>query len=168
MRLVLGHSPVVGSHAGRLDPDHLDALEKLAAGTDQPVMVILHHPPRLLPVPTSYPPGIDWRDSAELTRRLKGANPSVVVIAGHTHRNRRYRVRGVDVVEVGSTKDYPGQWAGYSVYEGGVRQVVRRVASPDVIAWTEMTGRALGGVWRRWSPGTLSPRCWTIEWPSRL
>ena len=78
------------------------------------------------------------------------------MIAGHTHRNRRYRVRGIDVIEVGSTKDYPGQWAGYSVYEGGIRQVVRRVSQPDVIAWTEMTGRALGGLWRRWSPGSLA------------
>lgn len=71
---------------------------------------------------------------------------------------------GVTVAEVGSTKDYPGQWAGYSVYEGGIRQVVRRVERPDAIAWTEMTARAIGGVWKWWSPGRMEDRCWTIRW----
>ncbi len=164
VRLVLGHSPVVGSHKGRLDPRHLDDLERLAGGTQLPVVVVLHHPPTRLPVPTAYPPGIVWRDSRDLARRLRQANPSVVVLSGHTHRNRRYRVGGIDVLEVGSTKDYPGGWAGYSVYEGGIRQVVKRVARPDVIAWTDMTGRVLGGVWGKWSPGTISQRCWTIHW----
>jgi predicted phosphodiesterase len=164
IRIVLGHSPVRGRHAGRLDPGHLDALERLAGDTDSPVAVILHHPPRPLPVQTVYPPGIGWGDSVELTRRLRRANPSVLILSGHTHRNRRYRVRGVEVAEVGSTKDYPGQWAGYSVYEGGIRQVVRRVSRPDVIAWTDMTGRVLAGVWGRWSPGRMADRCWTIDW----
>jgi Icc-related predicted phosphoesterase len=164
IRIVLGHSPVKGSHAGRLDTAHLDALERLTADTDSPVAVILHHPPSPLPVQTVYPPGIEWRDSVELTRRLRRANPSVLVLSGHTHRNRRYQVRGIDVTEVGSTKDYPGQWAGYSVYEGGIRQVVRRVSRPDVVAWTDMTGRVLAGVWGRWSPGRMADRCWTIDW----
>ena len=69
---------------------------------------------------------------------------------------------------MGSTKDYPGQWAGYSVYEGGIRQAVFRVATDAAIAWTEMTRRAMAGVWGWWSPGRLADRCWTLEWPDRV
>ena len=79
--------------------------------------------PRRWPVQTHYPPSILWRDSTRLLDGLAAANPATLIVAGHTHRNRRYPVRGLTVAEVGSTKDYPGQWAGYSVYEGGIRQV---------------------------------------------
>ena len=69
---------------------------------------------------------------------------------------------------MGSTKDYPGQWAGYAVHEGGIRQAVFRVADEAAIAWTETTRRAMGGVWGWWSPGRLADRCWTLEWPNRI
>lgn len=164
VRLIFGHSPVPGRHSGRLPSGHARDLVELARSAGGPVVVALHHPPRRWPVPTYYPPAIGWRDSRRLMGGLAAANPRSVVLAGHTHRNRRYQVRGVDVAEVGSTKDFPGQWAGYAVYEGGIRQVVRRTAHPLVLPWTEMTRRALGGLWGWWSPGTLADRCWTKEW----
>jgi len=165
VRLVLGHSPVPGLHSGRLGADHVKDLVALAAAAPGPAILVLHHPPRRWPVSTYYPPAISWRDSSLLVSGLAASERTALVLAGHTHRNRRYRVGGLAVAEVGSTKDYPGQWAGYSVYEGGVRQVVRRTAHPDVIAWTEMTKRAIGGIWGRWSPGSLADRCWNLEWP---
>jgi hypothetical protein len=127
----------------------------------------LHHPPSRLPIPTHYPPSIRWRDTTRLVQQVAAVNRATLMVAGHTHRNRRYVVGGLTVAEVGSTKDYPGQWAGYSVYEGGIRQVVFRVAEPSAIAWTETTRRALGGIWGWWSPGRLSDRCWTLDWPER-
>lgn len=162
-RLVLSHTPLSDRHAGRMEPGDIDAAVEAAGGTHLPAIVILHHPLRRWPVETHYPPSLRWRDSRRLASGLHGRNPLCIVLAGHTHRNRRYTVGGVTVVEVGSTKDYPGQWAGYSVYEGGIRQVVRRVERPDAIAWTQMTSRAIGGVWRRWSPGHMSDRCWSID-----
>lgn len=168
IRLILGHSPVKGRHGGLLEPGHLAHLLELAAGSARPVALALHHPPRRSPVVTYYPPSIGWRDSERLLSGLASTGRGVVILAGHSHRNRRYRAGTVTVSEVGSTKDYPGQWAGYAVYEDGIRQVVRRTARPDVIAWTEMTRRALGGVWGRWSRGSLSDRCWTLEWPDRV
>ena len=63
------------------------------------------------------------------------------------------------IVTTGSPKDYPGAWTGYAVHEGGVRQVVRRVAAPDCMARTERTGRALAGGWALTSPGMRSHRC---------
>ncbi len=167
VRLVLGHSPVPGLHSGRLEAEHMKDLVALAEAAPGPAILVLHHPPQRWPVNTYYPPAISWRDTSRLVSGLTTSGRAAVLLAGHTHRNRWYRVRGLPVAEVGSTKDYPGQWAGYSVYEGGVRQVVRRTAQPDVIAWTEMTKRAIGGMWGIWSPGSLADRCWTLEWPAR-
>jgi 3',5'-cyclic-AMP phosphodiesterase len=165
VRLVLGHSPVAHRHSGAITPTDVRDLARLASEAAGPVVVALHHPPSRWPVQTHYPPSIVWRDTTHLVDDLAAANPATVIIAGHTHRNRRYPVRGLTVSEVASTKDYPGVWAGYSIYEGGIRQVVYRVAEPTAIAWTELTRRVLGGIWGWWSPGRLSDRCWTLEWP---
>lgn len=163
-RIVFGHSPVPGLHGGRLARDHIEALTALVAAAGGPAVVVLHHPLRRHRLNTSYPPTLAYEDSAALGRALAAANPNVVLLAGHTHRNRWYRAGRIDVAEVGSTKDYPGQWAGYSVYEGGLRQVVYRTLDPATVAWTERTRLALGGVWGWWSPGRLADRCWTREW----
>jgi 3',5'-cyclic-AMP phosphodiesterase len=167
IRLVLGHSPQPDYHRGAMNAPDAAHLARLAGEATTPVMVALHHPPRRWPVQTHYPPSIARRDSVRLVEGLAAANPSSLIVAGHTHRNRRYQVGGVTVAEVGSTKDYPGQWAGYSVYEGGIRQVIYRVAAPAAIAWTETTRRAMAGIWGWWSPGRLSDRCWTLNWPDR-
>jgi 3',5'-cyclic AMP phosphodiesterase CpdA len=163
-RLVFGHTPRTGLHGGRVDREHLAELVDLAGATDDPVIVILHHPPMPHGTYTYYPPAISRADSVALVSGLATANPRTVVLAGHTHRNRRYRIGKVEIAEVGSTKDYPGGWAGYAIHEGGIRQTVRRTGRPDVIAWTQMTAGALGGVWGRWSPGRLEDRCWSLEW----
>jgi len=68
---------------------------------------------------------------------------------------------------VGSTKDYPGTWAGYLVYEGGIVQTVRRVMARDAIRWTEQTARMFGGAWGRWSPGRLEDRAISHAWGNR-
>ena len=58
--------------------------------------------------------------------------------AGHTHRHRVRRVAGgIPTIEVGCVKDFPGTWAEYRVYEGGVMQVVHRISSPDALRWSE-------------------------------
>ena len=72
--------------------------------------------------------------------------------------------RGCEWAETGSPKDYPGTWTGYVVHEGGVRQVVRRVAEPDCIRWTEHTRQLAFGAWGRWSPGSLADRCFVHAW----
>ena len=135
-------------HSGAIAPTDARDLARLASEAEGPVVVALHHPPSRWPVQTHYPPSIVWRDTTRLVDELAAANPATVIIAGHTHRNRRYPVRGLTVSEVASTKDYPGVWAGYSIYEGGIRQVVYRVATPAAMAWTEAhpsgAGRHLG------------------------
>jgi 3',5'-cyclic-AMP phosphodiesterase len=171
IRLVIAHSPLVGDHRGDLPAKRMARIAELCAaaplwgGRPGMAAVILHNPlnahSRWL---SPYPPGIPKDQSLRFASLLRGANPRTVVLAGHRHRNRRFKVGGVTVAEVGSTKDYPGSWAGYAVYEGGIRQVIRRVAAPAALAWTEATGRSLGGQWARWTPGRLTDRCWVAAW----
>ncbi len=130
-----------------------------------PVMLIGHHQPMPLPFPYYLPRGIPMSESHDLLSLGRSVNPALFVSVGHTHRHRRRKMAGVTVVEVGAVKDYPGTWAGYVVYEGGIRQVVRRVGTPDLLAWTDKSAAAALGLWGRWSPGTIDDRCFTHLWP---
>ncbi|MDQ2754806.1 MAG: metallophosphoesterase [Actinomycetota bacterium] len=163
-RIITGHSPHPRQKRGYLEAAQRHELAAAAAGTDAAAIVVLHHPPQRWRWPTHYPPGLVQGDSLRLLRQLGVANRRTVVLAGHTHRNRRYRLRGITVAEVGATKDYPGQWAGYTVYEEGLVQVVYRIEDPGVIAWTESTRLALGGIWGWWSIGERQDRCWVQAW----
>ncbi|HLH46368.1 MAG TPA: metallophosphoesterase, partial [Acidimicrobiales bacterium] len=164
VRLVLADSPSPSDRRGHVDGAQAALIADAVSTAPTPSIVTLHHPPQRWPVPLSYPPGLVAVDRRRLLAALARARPAPVLLAGHTHRNRTYRVGPLLVAEVGSTKDYPGGWAGYVVHEGGLRQVVRRTARPDVLRWTESTARALGGAWGRWSPGRLSDRCWSHPW----
>jgi hypothetical protein len=131
---------------------------------DGPAMILTHHPPMPLAVPWFWPPGVPSPEANRFLDRVAHANPRVWLTAGHTHRHRRHQRGTIVITEVGSTHDYPGTWAGYVVHEGGVRQVVRRVAAPDAIVWTEATRRTVGGAWGRWSPGRISDRSFSHTW----
>ena len=163
VRIVLAHSPLVHEHQGDLPERRIARIAELCA-VPLPTVVVMHHPLSVRWRGYAYPPGVPAGQSAKLTAALRAVNPNVVVLAGHRHRHRRYRVGGITVGELGSTKDYPGAWAGYAVHEGGIRQVVRRVGDPSALAWTEATGNALLGGWARWSPGRLEERCWSLAW----
>lgn len=154
--------PRGGHIAERIDP-----ISELVASADRPVMLVGHHQPMPLPVPYYLPRGIPMRQSRELLRRIVKINPALFVSVAHTHRHRRWTMEHVPVAEVGSVKDYPGTWAGYVVHEGGIRQVVHRIASPDVLTWTDRTADAALGLWGRWSPGSIDDRCFTHLWPIR-
>ena len=152
-------------HRGHVPAEQAARAAELAAAAPGPVWLAMHHPPDLHRYPTCYPPGVPFTESRLLLRALEEANPSTFVTCGHRHRNRLYRSGGLVISEVGSTKDYPGCWAGYKVYEQGLVQTVRRIARPDVMTWTEVTRRAMNGQWGRWSPGRLDDRCFALTWP---
>ncbi|MEZ5134356.1 MAG: metallophosphoesterase [Acidimicrobiales bacterium] len=113
-----------------------------------------------------WPPGVPPSEASRFFATLAAANPAAFYSAGHTHRHRRYRRHGIPATEVGSPKDYPGTWAGYTVHEGGIRQTVWRVGTPDVLRWTEHSRRAALGAWGLWSPGRLRDRCFWHRWPA--
>jgi len=76
---------------------------------------------------------------------------------------RRFKATGeVPWVEVASVKDYPGSWAEYRVFEGGILQVHRRISSPEALDWTDRTRAMFGGLYPLYAFGDLSDRCFTI------
>ncbi len=165
LRLILGATTRPGLHGGSLAAIEGDVLDAAAdADRSGGVLVALHHQ---LHGPTGqegWPPGIARAESAAFLDRLGAAHPHVLVTSGHTHRHRRWGRAGVAVTQVGATKDYPGVWAGYVVHEGGMRQVVRRTARPDVIRWTDHTRIAAYGLWEHAAPGRMDARCFNIAW----
>lgn len=167
IRVVFALTPLPGQRSGVIDDRQRAQLVSLAADAPGAAFVVMHHQPQRWGWPTEYPPGIAGHQARTFLDELAAANPASLVASGHTHRHRRRRHGPIEVVEVGSTKDYPGTWTGYAVHEGGIRQVVKRIEAPDVIAWTEATARALGGVWGLWSPGRRDDRCFTHRWPTR-
>ena len=165
-RIVVFDSTHRRGHRGTYD-HHADVVLDAVADAGTPTIVLTHHQPAPLPFTPYWPPGVPSHQAAHFFDRLAGADPRVLVSTGHTHRHRRHDHGPVVITEVGSTQPHPGTWAGYVVHEGGVRQVVRRVAAPDAIAWTEATRRGVLGIWARWSVGTLDARCFSHTWPAR-
>ncbi|MGI8793529.1 MAG: hypothetical protein ACR2H3_10180, partial [Acidimicrobiales bacterium] len=131
-----------------------------------PVWIGLHHYLQRWSFPTMYPQGIPGPAATDMLRRLRAANPAAFVSTGHSHRCRRDTRQALPYTEVGATKDYPGVWAGYVVHPSGIRQVVRRIAAAEPLAWNERTRAAAGHLWGRYSPGTLSQRCFVHHWPT--
>jgi hypothetical protein len=163
IRIVLFDSTVPGKHVGtyaRFADDVVDAV----AEADGPALLLTHHHPQPLPVLHHWPPGVPSPEANRFFDRVVRANPRVLMSTGHTHRHRRHDHGPMVITEVGSPQHFPGTWAGYAVHEGGIRQVVRRVAAPDAIAWTEATSRSVLRVWKRWSPGRIRDRCFSLSW----
>lgn len=166
LRIVLAHTAVSGHSAGTVDDEQRQELVRLVAEADRPCFVATHHYPQRWRVPNLWPPGIPGPQARALLSALNAANPATMVASGHSHRHRRHLHQGVMThAEIGSTKDYPGAWAGYAVHEGGIRQLVARVASPDCIAWTELTRSTVFGLWGWWAPGLRNHRCFSLVWP---
>lgn len=165
LRVVLVHTPQRGQRPGSVPAERRSRAVALAddAPAGSGVLVVMHHYPDHYARPTRYPRGLLHDDAVALLRALP---PRTLVATGHSHRHRRYTREGIEIVESGSTKDYPGVWAGIAVHEGGVRHVVRRIEADTALAWTERTAHALGGWWGRWTPGQRQARCFTYGWPS--
>ncbi len=163
LRVVLLPS-AVEPHRGLWLPSDRAATLDLAADADRPVFVATHHYPQRFNITNEFPPGIPSHNARPLLDGLDRTASRSIVACGHTHRHHRRHYKSLLITEIGSTKDYPGVWAGYVVYEGGIVQTVHRVAEPSARAWTDRTGKTLLGAWQWWSPGLRSHRCWSWSW----
>ena len=161
--VVVGDSTIVRHPTGTLSRVGDDLVEA-ARDADGPVLMAIHHSFHFAPVMTHWPPSINRREALPFLRSLAAANPDVLLTSGHSHRNRARTVSGLTVTEVGSTKDWPGVWAGYTASEGGLRQTVRRAAADDAITWHEYSRGAVMGLWDYWAPGPLDQRCLNVSW----
>jgi predicted phosphodiesterase len=158
-RLAVLDTSIPAQTGGRVSPEQLEWLDELGSSDDTPVLVFGHHP---LFDHTSFTVGIDQDDSDRLLDLFARRPALAGYFAGHTHRNlvRRLPATGdVPWAEVGATKDYPGVWAEYRVYEGGAMQVVHRISAPDALEWTDRTREMFGGLYPSYSFGSLADRC---------
>jgi 3',5'-cyclic-AMP phosphodiesterase len=154
---------------GALSADQLAWLDELAARADRPVLAFGHHHvwhPDADRSPDYF--GINPDDSERLAA-LVARRPRIAGwFAGHTHRNRVVRLPTtgpVPWVEVACVKDYPGAWAEYRVFEGGIMQVFRRISVPEALVWSERTRHLFAGLYHDYAFGRLDERCFLL--PSR-
>lgn len=150
---------------GRISDRVRDSAVALLESAPRGAVVALHHYPQRFKHPTLYPSGMPGPEAALFLDAVARVHPATLVLAGHSHRHRRHDHGPLMVAETGSTKDFPGSWAGYTVHEGGIMQTTRRVMDPAAIAWTERGRQVLCGVWGVWAPGIRSHRCFTYLWP---
>lgn len=155
--------------SGRVAPETLAWLDELARhDDDRPVLVFGHHQPWSPENPKRSIDyfGINPDDSVALVE-LVARRPRIVgYFAGHTHRNRvrRFiRTGGVPWVEVACVKDFPGTWAEYRVFDGGVLQINRRIATPEALAWSERTRGMFAGLYGDYAFGAIDDRCFAIR-----
>jgi 3',5'-cyclic-AMP phosphodiesterase len=152
---------------GGLTDDTLDWLDQVAAEADRPVLVFGHHHvwnPDSSTRPETYF-GIHPDNSERLVELVARRERIAGYFAGHTHRNRaRYftETHHVPWVEVACVKDFPGAWAEYRVFEGGILQIFHRISDPEALAWSEKTRDMFGGFYDQYAFGDLSDRCFVI------
>jgi 3',5'-cyclic AMP phosphodiesterase CpdA len=157
---------------GNILPAQLDWLETNAAAATTPVIVMGHHQ-QWLPGPRDL---TDHRsegyfglhpDASDALCAVVARQANIVAYtAGHTHRHRVRRMpSGVPTIEIGCVKDFPGTWAEYRVYEGGITQVVHRISTPEALRWSERCRhlyRDFGVDYETYALGALEDRCCNI------
>ncbi|HEX3623354.1 MAG TPA: metallophosphoesterase [Acidimicrobiales bacterium] len=163
-RVALVDTAVPAETGGRLTDEQLQWLDALGADEgDGPVLAFAHHP---LFDHAAFTVGVNAEDSDRLVEVFARRPALAGWFAGHTHRNlvRHMPATGeVPWAEIGATKDYPGVWAEYRIYEGGILQVVHRISSPEALDWTERTRAMFGGLYPSYSFGSLADRCFPVR-----
>ena len=156
---------------GDIATGQLTWLAEHAASTDLPVLVMGHH--------QQWTPGSQGDghrsqgyfginpDSSDALNAVVAQHQNIIgYTAGHTHRHRvRQMACGVPTIEIGCVKDFPGTWAEYRVYEGGVMQVVHRISTPQALDWSERCRHLyedFGIDYETYALGTLSERCFVF------
>ncbi len=157
---------IPGTDTGTISPDQLAWLDAHAAVADRPVIVMGHHQQWVSGRRSHGYFGLD-PDASDGLNAVAVRRPRIVAYtAGHTHRHRVRRMAcGVPTVEVGCVKDFPGTWAEYRVFEGGVMQVVHRMSSPHALAWSEQCRHLyadFGMDYAAYALGSLAERCFVL------
>jgi len=157
---------IPGRAGGHVPADALQWLDDLAVEATGPILVFGHHD--VWPIDAPVRPddyfGLTPDSSEALVALIARRDHVVGYFAGHTHGNRVYRfpsARNVPFVEIACTKDYPGAWAEYRVYEGGYTQVTHRVTVPAAFDWAEQTRAMFLGFYGELARGDLAARCFT-------
>jgi 3',5'-cyclic-AMP phosphodiesterase len=151
---------------GAVSASQLQWLDDHAATADRPVLVMGHHQQWLSGRRHNEYFGLDPDSSDGLSDVVSRRSCILAYTAGHTHRHRvRSMSCGVPSIEVGCVKDFPGTWAEYRVYEGGITQVVHRMSSPAALSWSERCRHLMADFdfdYEAYALGNLEDRCFNI------
>ena len=159
---------IPGESTGAVRLEQLEWLDSVAAESEVPVIVMGHHQQWIEGTRSADYFGINPDDSDALTAVIARRMSIVAYTAGHTHRHRVRRLAGagdVPSIEIGCVKDFPGTWAEYRAYEGGITQVVYRVSTPEALSWSERCRhlyRDFGIDYETYALGRLEDRCFNI------
>ena len=151
---------------GTITSVQLQWLDDLTATAGPPVIVMGHHQQWITGRRHNGYFGLD-PDSSDGLAEVAARRPRIVAYtAGHTHRHRvRSMSCGVPSIEVGCVKDFPGTWAEYRVYEGGITQIVHRMSSPEALRWSDRCRHLMadfGIDYETYALGRLEDRCFNI------
>jgi predicted phosphodiesterase len=152
---------------GQVSAEQLEWLDELGSRADRPVLVFGHHhvwQPGSRSRPDTYF-GISPDDSEKLVDVFSRRERLVGYFAGHTHRNRvrRFAATGDRPwVEVACVKDFPGTWAEYRVFEGGILQIHHRISTPSALDWTDKCRAMFAGTYVGYAFGELADRCFVV------
>jgi 3',5'-cyclic-AMP phosphodiesterase len=159
---------IPASASGQVSESQLEWLDELGAAAEHPVLVFGHHhvwdPGSSTRSSTYF--GINPDDSERIIDVFARRPRLIGYFAGHTHRNRVRRfpaTGGTPFVEVACVKDFPGSWAEYRVFEGGVLQIHRRISAPAALRWSERCRHLYAGTYETYAFGALSERCFAID-----
>jgi 3',5'-cyclic AMP phosphodiesterase CpdA len=161
-----------GWPGGQVSTEQADWLDDVAARAAGPVLVFGHHPAggedmaKLFGPSASFGTSLD-QDSTNRLAAVVARRPRIIgYFSGHTHRNKVRHLPSTGPfpwVEVACVKDFPGSWAEYRVYEGGVEQVHHRIASnPAALRWSERCRAMFGGRYPDYALGKEHDRSFTI------
>ncbi len=159
-----------GHANGRVRDEQLEWLDAVLAERDTPVLVFGHHHVWR----AEHDPDAEWffgirpRDTERLVAVAARRPTFAGYFAGHTHRNRVVRLPdtgAIPWVEVACVKDYPGSWAEYRVFEGGILQVHHRVSTVEALAWSEQARRCYSPFidYTEYALGALDDRCFRVR-----
>ena len=169
--LLLLETALPGEHYGVFGSERLEWLDAAlaeSAASQTPVLLIMHHQPVPPAFKDGYPNSIGMRpeDSLRLFEVI-GRHPTIrAVLIGHTHRNRvrLYPEAGdVPFAETSNTKDYPGTFAHYRLFEdGSLHQEIRRIESRRALLHSTRCRDLFKGLYRHFTLGALSERCFAV------
>ena len=170
LTVALLDTAIPGATTGMITTEQFEWLDDRTATSESPVFVMGHHQQWIGGAGGSRSDdyfGLHPDCSDELDELCTRHSNVVAYAAGHTHRHRvRPMARsGVPTIEVGCTKDFPGTWAEYRVFEGGIMQVVHRMSSPAALAWSESCRHLysdFGIDYETYALGSLADRCFVI------
>jgi 3',5'-cyclic AMP phosphodiesterase CpdA len=165
-----------GRPGGEVSEEQADWLDELAARADRPVLVFGHHPAggddmiRLFGPRAGHATCLDPASTQRLIRVVTRRPAVVGYFAGHTHRNKVRHLEPTGSfpwVEVACVKDFPGSWAEYRIYEGGILQVHHRISSDAAAwSWSERCRSMFAGHYPSYALGDEPDRCFEIPIPA--